>query len=166
MKKEEQFIYSYPHHRKLHGLAGTRFYKTYYDMKHRCENPTDKRYHVYGGKGVRVVWESFNDFKIDMYESWLIHASVHGEKRTQIDRIDVDGNYCKENCRWATPKLQQRNRSNNNLITFQGKTKTAVEWGEITGITGHEVRKRLYRGWSIERTLTQPNLGVGKYIRK
>ncbi len=112
------------------------------------------------------MWPDFESFRVDMYNDWVAHVKSFGEKQTQIDRIDSNGNYCKENCRWVTCSQQQRNRSTNKLITFNGKTRTAVEWGEITGITGHEVRKRIYRGWSIERTLTQPNLGVGKYVRK
>ena len=63
-----QFLKGGPSPRKTHGLAGGRFYKTYYDMRHRCENPTDKKYRIYGGKGVRVLWETFEDFRLDIYD--------------------------------------------------------------------------------------------------
>lgn len=160
-----QFLKGAVGNMRKHGLAGGRFYKTYYDMRHRCENPTDKRWSRYGGRGIKVLWPNFEEFRKDMHPSWLAHVNLHGLKETQIDRIDSDSNYCKENCRWVTPKLQQRNRSTNHLVTFNGKTLTAVEWGEAVGIDGKHIRKRLLRGWSVEEALTAPLLGVGKYKR-
>lgn len=167
MRNEKgQFVKGARSERYKHGLSGGRFYKTYFDMRHRCENPTDKRFHRYGGRGIKVIWATFEDFRADMYESWVAHVKEYGQKQTQIDRIDRDGNYCKENCRWVTCSEQQRNRSTNRLITFEGKTLTSVEWGEITGIKAGEIRKRLYRGWPIEHVLTVPCIGVGKFKRK
>lgn len=161
-----QFLKGGNGNRRTHGLSGTQIQKVFYGMRRRCENPTDTHYKWYGGKGVKVIWASFEDFRADMYDSWVAHVEKHGKERTQIDRIDRNGDYCKENCRWVTPSQQQRNRSSNVLLTFNGQTKTAVEWGEETGITGQQITKRLRRGWPLNEALTFPKGKVGTLKRK
>lgn len=91
-------------------LFGTKFYHTFYLMKQRCENINNPNYFRYGGRGIEVVWKSFTSFKEDMYRSFLKHNNKHGGRNTSIERIDNDGNYCKENCKWATQKEQSLNK--------------------------------------------------------
>ncbi len=94
-----------------HGMFGTRFYKIYYGIKSRCENPNiGKSYKWYGAKGIKCEWKKFEDFRDDMYESYLNHCKEYGEKQTTIDRIDSSKNYNKTNCRWATYKEQAKEK--------------------------------------------------------
>lgn len=87
------------------------FNRKFHRMKSRCYNPNDASYVRYSGKGIKVEWKSFEDFRDDMYESYKKHLAKHGAKDTTLDRINNDGNYCKENCRWATNLQQIANRT-------------------------------------------------------
>lgn len=90
-----------------HGMFGTRFYRIYYGIKSRCENKNiGKSYKWYGGKGIKCRWDKFEEFRDDMYESYLEHVKEFGEKQTTIDRIDSSKDYYKANCKWATYKEQ------------------------------------------------------------
>ena len=74
----------------------------------RCNNPKNHKYPRYGGRGIKFLWNSFEEFRDDMHESYLEHVKKFG-KNTSIERIDVNGHYCKGNCRWATAKEQSEN---------------------------------------------------------
>lgn len=91
-------------------LYGSKFYMTYNLAKNRCNNQKNPRYVDYGMRGIKCLWKTFEDFKKDMYESFLEHEKLHGGRQTSIERINNDGNYCKENCRWATSKEQRANQ--------------------------------------------------------
>lgn len=142
------------HFNTTHGFCGTRFYHIWATMFARCNNKNSHKYPYYGGRGVKYMWQSFENFKDDMYESYLTHIEKYGEKNTQIDRIDVNGNYCKENCRWATILEQARNRNNNRFLTLKGKTRTLGEWSEKLKINYKTLHTRLSRGWAEEKVLS------------
>ena len=95
-----------------HGMCKTRFYQIWVNMKRRCNSPNDPWYSRYGGRGIKLLWKSFEEFRDDMYKSYLEHCEEFGEKNTTIDRADNNGNYEKSNCRWATWTIQSRNSSN------------------------------------------------------
>lgn len=96
-----------------HGMRGERFYRIWTGIKTRCFNKNAPKYPIYGGRGIKCLWTSFEQFKDEMYKSYLEHCRRFGIKQTSIDRIDVNGNYHKKNCRWATPFIQANNTRKN-----------------------------------------------------
>lgn len=105
----------------------------------------------YGGRGIKICsrWlGSFEAFREDM-------APTYQDGLT-LDRIDNDGHYCKENCRWATLLEQGSNRRTNHKIEFQGETLTIMQWERKTGLKNRVINNRLQSGWSIEKALTTP----------
>lgn len=139
---------------KKHGHCGndkqSRTYESWCHMIQRCTNPNHKYYNNYGGRGITVckLWRySFDNFLNNMGKRPL---------GTQLDRIKNDKGYCKENCRWVTSKINNRNRRNNHLITHKGKTQCIASWSEEVGIKPATISWRLGRGWLIEKVLFTP----------
>ena len=133
--------------RKTHGMACTRVYSIWSNMKSRCYSTTNKKYHLYGGRGIVVCdrWkDSFENFYADMGEPPL---------DCSLDRINVNGNYEKENCRWATQKEQQNNRRDNVIITVGEKPMTMTEYCEKHNLNSDKVQQRLKRGWTQEQAV-------------
>jgi len=140
-----------------HKMSKFRFYKIFSLIKNRCENIKTTNYKYYGNRGIKCLWKSFENFRNDMYIPYQEHIKLFGEKNTTIDRVDNDGDYCKENCRWATLKEQARNHRNNKLITFNGETRCITEWAEKIGIEMGTLHRRLtYTNWTVEKSLTTP----------
>lgn len=142
-----------------HGMRGTRFYNTWRGTKQRCDNKKGTGYNNYGGRGITVCdeWMKFENFRDDMLPSYLEHCEKFGEKNTFIDRIDNNGNYCKENCRWATRKEQNNNQKSNKLLTYKGKTQNLSQWSEELNINYHTLYGRIYNyKWSIKKAFEFP----------
>lgn len=142
----------------IHGMRETRFYSIWSGLKTRCLNKNNPDYkNYYGRHGITVCkeWLNFGNFKKTMYKDYLKHIKQYGEKNTQIDRKDNNRNYCKDNCHWVTCKKQQRNRCNNRLIIYKGKTKTIAEWAEILKIGEGTLRYRLDANWPIKKIFNQ-----------
>lgn len=118
------------HSHLIHGMTGTKLYKTRLHMIYRCENPKDKRYKNYGGRGIKVCKEWRNSFVA--FRDW---AFANGYKEgLSIDRIDVNGDYEPSNCRWITMAEQAGNTTRSVFITHNGETHTKAEWARIIGI--------------------------------
>ena len=129
-----------------HGMYGTPEYVTWYGMLSRCRNKSIPSYKYYGGRGIRVCerWLKFENFYKDM--------GSRPEGKT-LDRIDVDGDYTPENCRWATHEEQVNGRRNVHRITKDGVTRSAAQWSRITGIKIATLQYRKRQGWKDEDVL-------------
>ena len=123
-------------------FSGTRLYEIWKGMKSRCYYEKDSRYSRYGGRGIAMCDEWRKDFLA--FREWALNNG-YSETLT-IDRIDNDGNYCPENCRWATIKEQCRNRSSNIKIKIGSEEKTFTEWCEIFGVDYKRALGRYHRG--------------------
>jgi len=137
--------------KRSHGQSRTFLYRVWCVAKGRCYNPTDQHYARYGGRGITMCdrWrESFAAFIQDM-----------GPRPAgmTLDRIDNDGPYSPENCRWATHTTQMRNMVRNRHLTFKGETLTIAEWAERTGLPYGALFYRIQQGWSVEDALTTPS---------
>jgi hypothetical protein len=133
-----------------HGDWGTTFYQRYAAIKNRCEYEGNEMYEHYGGRGIECEWNSYMDFKDDMFGSFNRHVEKHGIDNTSIERIDNDGNYCKENCKWATYEEQARNNSRNIEIEYNGEKKILKNWAEDLGMNYYTLLYRYKSDWSKE----------------
>ena len=109
---------------RTHGMHNTRFYGIWTNMRNRCNNPNNTQYYDYGGRGITVCneWNNrFENFRDDMYESYLDHCEKFGESDTFIDRIDNSKGYNPNNCRWATRREQNINRRNVIVTEYCGQ---------------------------------------------
>jgi hypothetical protein len=121
-------------------------------MKQRCENSSVPHYKRYGGKGVTVCaeWHDFINF-----EKWSLENGY--DDTLTIDRIENSKGYSPENCRWVSNLIQQRNRKNNHLLTYNGETHCISEWSEILGISRSVITLRVSRyGYSVEEAFNKP----------
>ena len=129
-----------------------RLYQTWYNMVSRCHNKSDKQYCDYGAKNIRVCKEWKDSFQTF---AWWSLMNGYTEYLT-IDRINNSKGYHPSNCRWATPKQQANNRTNNILITWNGDTKTLMQWSEETGIHRATLRQRIFKlGWPLDIAMTK-----------
>lgn len=135
------------HKNSTHGMRYTRVYATWRNMKRRCLNPNAEMYPKYGGRGIKVCdrWLRFESFWEDMKEGYSDDLT--------LERNDVNGNYCKENCRWATPQEQATNKTNTAYITYKGVTKRAHDWAALIGANPKSLSRRVYLGWTPEHCL-------------
>lgn len=115
-------------------------------MKNRCVNPNRHNYHRYGGRGIKVCDKWLNN--IESFVEWSVKNGY--KKGLQLDRIDNDGDYTPENCRWVTPKDNANNRVSNVFITYKNKTKSIAEWAEIMDIDAKTIYYRYSKGWGSE----------------
>ena len=137
-----------------HSMTHTRFYKAWQNAKTRVLNKNTPYYKYYGGRGIKLEWKLFNDFYNDMFSLYLEHSKQFGKNNATLDRIDNNGHYNKENCRWATMKEQSVNRRSCVFLTFKGQTLTMKEWATRLGFKEGMIVKRKKLGWSTNDMLT------------
>lgn len=157
MKLERLVKRSTTHGHATNGISPT--YHSWAGMLNRCNNSSHNRYQRYGWRGITVCsrWTVFGNFLADMGEK---------PKGTSIDRIDVDGDYTPENCRWANAKTQARNKTNSRIVTVNGVSRTVAEWAEITGINRATIWDRLDAGRTEEQAVSAPLSSGGHWWHK
>lgn len=126
-----------------------RLHTVYRSMRQRCGDPNVASYPRYGGRGITVEFLSF-----DHFVTWSLANGY--ERGLQIDRIDNNGNYSPDNCRWVTPKVNSNNKSDTHHLTAFGETKTLRYWSEDPRcvVTYDRLRQRFYNKWDMERAIT------------
>lgn len=142
-----------------HGHSKHPLYRVWCSMRERCSLPSCTSYADYGGRGIRVSDEwnlSFDSFLSDMGDSW--------EPGLSLERIENDGPYSKDNCKWATRLEQGSNTRSNVFLSFQGENYTISQWERILGFKTGLLNNRLNRlGWSVEKALSTPQR---KFVRQ
>lgn len=146
-----------------HGMWGTPEYRAWDSMIQRCTNPNSIGFVNYGARGLIVAerWqESFGAFYEDM--------GPRPTSKHSLERRNNDMGYHRSNCKWATPKQQNRNNRHNRMLTYNGKTQCLAAWAEELDIKSHTIRQRVDKcGWSVERALATPAIaltGRNKYL--
>lgn len=130
--------------RRTHGLTDTGEYRIYRNMLRRCCSPKDKRYSDYGGRGIGVC-ESWRD----SFEAFYTDMGPRPSSNHSLDRINNDGWYSLENCKWSTGVEQQNNTRRNVIVEHDSRSLTLAQWARELNVNTSTLRKRLSRGWSV-----------------
>lgn len=135
---------------RKHSLSGSRIYGIWDNMRRRCDNPKDKAYKNYGGRGITydVKWSNFENFYKDMIDGY--------NSKMTLERIDVNKGYFKDNCCWKTMLEQQRNKRNTRYIFIDGKKIRICDAAKKYNLSVSTIVERLKRGWSYERCILPP----------
>lgn len=134
--------------RLTHGKAETRAYSIWGGMKVRCYTETNHTFAQYGGRGIKVC-----DRWLSNFEAFLADMGEPPSRRHTLDRIDNDGDYEPDNCRWATKRQQANNRRSSRSITALGTTRTLAEWSRVTGVPHNTIWNRINVGWPPDEAL-------------
>ena len=148
LKGSKSFLYK-------HGKRNTRLYGIWATMKSRCLNKNNIKYKNYGARGISIYskWTDKENGFMNFY-NWAINNG-YIEKLT-LDRIDVNGNYEPNNCRWITLKEQNYNKTTTKYLTYKHRKKPLIKWAEEYHINHNTLYKRIKTGWDIEKALTTP----------
>ncbi len=146
------------HSNRTHGCEPRRLYGIYTNMKTRCYNSNYVLFSRYGGRGISIC-----DEWLKSYESFRDWAFNNGySERLTIERVDNDGNYCPENCKWVDRTAQANNRHTNRILTLNGESDTMANWSRRLNIPYHIIQGRLEKNWDDEKALTTPWNGKKK----
>jgi len=146
------------------GQSETRLYGIWSSMKSRCYLKTNPLYKNYGQRGIKVCDRWLE--KQNGYENFCLDMGIRPSLKHSIDRINVDGNYCPENCKWATYKEQANNKRNNRYYFYQDKKYTLTQLAIKFNLKHRTLQNRLDLGWNLEDALTK-EVGLfsrGKYM--
>jgi len=138
--------------RRTHGDSGTRLYEIWKGMRIRCHNKNDVSFKNYGTRGIGICdeWDEYEVFKI-----WALENGYKDD--LTIERIDVNGNYCPQNCKWIPLSEQCLNKQDTIWIDYKGERKQLKIWCEELGLDYRKIAQRLKpMGWSVERAFETP----------
>lgn len=136
---------------RTHGMSNTRLYWVWKSMIGRCNDPGNKDYADYGGRGVAVC-EQWSEF-VPFHDWALSHGYAGG---LTLERTKNNLGYGPDNCRWATRHEQARNKRNNRIVSFRGRSLTIAEWAESLGIPAYIISRRLRDGWAEDQAVGSP----------
>ena len=138
-----------------HGLSRTPEHNIWKGITKRCKNSRCKGYRAYGGRGIQMCarWREPNG---QGFLNFLEDMGPRPGPEYTVERKNNNGDYCPENCEWADKTQQARNKRNNHMLTYNGKTQCLSAWAEETGISQGSIYYRITTGWSVEDTLTTP----------
>lgn len=137
----------------IHWMYWTHIYTKYNWAKNRCNNKSYACYNSYGWRWIKFLWKNFEEFYKDMWESYHKHVKEYWEKNTTLDRIDVNWNYCKENCRRATCIEQANNRRNTKYYEYNWECLTLPNLCKKYNLNYDVIRNRLYKWKSLEESI-------------
>ncbi len=133
-------------------LIRTPEYQTWNYIIQRCFNPKRDHYHYYGGRGITMAAAWRNSFS-----AFLADMGMKPSPKHEIDRIDSNGSYSADNCRWVLRQEQARNKRNTLVACYNGETQSLSAWAEQYGLAYRCLTKRIRMGWNIEAALTEPS---------
>jgi len=143
---------------KIHGMYETPIYHKWENMKQRCLNPKHPSYHNYGGRGITLCngWENFLNF----YE-WSINNNYSDS--LELDRINNNGNYEPNNCRFISHQANNNNKRSNQSLSYCGKEYSLKDLANKFNINPTTLKTRLFKGWDLEKSIKEPIRKVGRY---
>lgn len=139
-----------------HDMSRTRLYHVFEAMRQRCGNPRAQEYKNYGGRGIKVCEEWRGTGGFQRFYDWAMRNGYDENApygSCTLDRIDVNGDYTPENCRWVTSKEQAKNTTRNIIIEYGGEARCLKEWSEVTGLSYAAIAKRYRSGWPVAEIL-------------
>lgn len=140
-------------YKSTHGMRYTRLYKEWRSMINRCTATRWRDYDNYGGRGITVCDEWMSSF--EAFRDWALENGYRDD--LTLDRREVNGDYCPDNCRWITMAAQANNKRTSLYLEFNGERKTAKEWADELGLNYSTLYSRITtKGWSVEKALTTP----------
>lgn len=156
--------------KEIHGMCGQRIHTIWRSMRQRCRQKNAPYYKYYGGRGIKCCerWDSFENFRDDMFESYQLHYKENNGDTT-LDRKDVNGNYEPSNCRWITEKEQHLNMTNNHILEIEGVKKTIKEWSDFVNINRGCIQSRIdygYTGIDLIQPVMRSKWDKGKFDRQ
>ena len=142
---------------RTHGESKTRLYAVWKSIRQRCNDASCARYADYGGRGIKMCseWDDYTKFRDWAYQHGYDDKAPYGE--LTIDRMDANGNYEPNNCRFISLKEQNKNKRDLRHINYNGENHILSEWAELLGVEYATLYNRIFTyGWHVERAFTEP----------